>query len=71
MHFYYSPTHPDEYNWTSLYPVIEETQKRVEFLDVGCGYGGLLGKYYLFSEKLLSVVFGNLMKNEYQTKLCL
>lgn len=37
-------------DWSALYPQYfsnntEETQKRVEFADVGCGYGGLLGIY--------------------------
>lgn len=42
----YSPAHPDEYDWTTLYPYLKNEDyqsKKVEFLDVGCGYGGLLG----------------------------
>jgi len=38
-------------DWSILYPhhfrsnseQMLETQKRVEFADIGCGYGGLLG----------------------------
>lgn len=42
-------------DWSTLYPQYFqnngeqtlETQKRVEFVDVGCGYGGLLGNLFL------------------------
>lgn len=34
-------------DWSTLYPQYfsndQQTQKCVEFADVGCGYGGLLG----------------------------
>ncbi|XP_015605439.1 tRNA (guanine-N(7)-)-methyltransferase [Cephus cinctus] len=45
------PSSPDEMDWSSLYPeffLTTESQnedvstKKVEFADVGCGYGGLL-----------------------------
>ncbi|KAL6434477.1 hypothetical protein ACFW04_006103 [Cataglyphis niger] len=41
------PIKPELMDWSTLYPQYfsnntEETQKRVEFADVGCGYGGLL-----------------------------
>lgn len=44
-------------DWSTLYPQYfqsnaeqtSETQKRVEFADVGCGYGGLLGNFSFFS----------------------
>jgi len=46
------PITPDEVDWSEEYPILasptesdgtgEKTQRRVEFLDVGCGYGGLL-----------------------------
>ncbi|KAI7866182.1 guanine-N-7 methyltransferase [Spinellus fusiger] len=41
------PAKPSEMDWTKhypqFYPVKEgEVQKRVEFADIGCGYGGLL-----------------------------
>ena len=51
-------------DWSQLYPIYfkkpisseessSENSKQVEFADIGCGYGGLLGKYetsagYLF-----------------------
>lgn len=51
-------------NWSSLYPLyfsnkdIESKeksaqQKCVEFADIGCGYGGLLGMYIL----TLNIIF--------------
>lgn len=54
MHF--SPVNPEQMDWSSLYPDFsghklpgdgDSTDQRkqcVEFADVGCGYGGLLGK---------------------------
>ncbi|XP_032513580.2 tRNA (guanine-N(7)-)-methyltransferase [Danaus plexippus] len=43
-HCFEYPAHPDEYDWSNLYPILkkESSKKNVEFLDVGCGYGGLL-----------------------------
>ncbi|PRD21306.1 UNVERIFIED_CONTAM: mettl1 [Trichonephila clavipes] len=43
------PLTPDHMNWAPLYPKYfgEDASKlnaKVEFADVGCGYGGLLGK---------------------------
>ncbi|KAI3389682.1 hypothetical protein SNEBB_008940 [Seison nebaliae] len=35
------PLHPNDYDWTKLFPSIKSSEK-VQFLDVGCGYGGLL-----------------------------
>lgn len=35
-----SPIHPDQYDWSKLYPNIGDRQ--VEIADVGCGYGGFL-----------------------------
>lgn len=51
----HSPAHPGAYEWSQLYPDIgAETvtadadavvePKRVEFADIGCGYGGFLVK---------------------------
>jgi len=48
---YYSPIKPELMDWSTLYPQyfpnnneqMQEIQKRVEFADIGCGYGGLLG----------------------------
>lgn len=36
----YSPSHPSLYDWSKLYPTIDSN--KVEFADVGCGYGGFL-----------------------------
>ncbi|CAK1545282.1 unnamed protein product [Leptosia nina] len=45
-HCFEYPAHPDEYDWSELYPIIKNNEdyknSKVEFLDVGCGYGGLL-----------------------------
>lgn len=37
---FFSPSHPKEFDWSTLYPNIGTNQ--VEFADVGCGYGGFL-----------------------------
>ena len=37
------PSTPDHIDWSLFYPDFEPaTSKGVEFLDIGCGYGGLL-----------------------------
>ncbi|CAH2251049.1 tRNA (guanine-N(7)-)-methyltransferase [Pararge aegeria] len=43
-HCFEYPAHPDDYDWSNLYPVLktDKSKGKVEFLDVGCGYGGLL-----------------------------
>lgn len=47
---YFSPSHPSEYSWEDLYPNIGSN--KVEFADIGCGYGGFLVKLgELFPEK--------------------
>lgn len=44
-----SPVCPEEMDWSELYPHFftgdssEKQSSRVEFADIGCGYGGLLG----------------------------
>lgn len=48
---HYSPAHPDEFNWSELYPEIG--QNKVEFADIGCGYGGFL------------ITLGNLFPEKY------
>ena len=46
---FYSPTTPDGMDWSTLYPAFFANQDvscqkaQVEFADIGCGYGGLLG----------------------------
>lgn len=42
-------------DWSKLYSdyistTSEDRIKEVEFADVGCGYGGLLGKFFLSSK---------------------
>ena len=45
----YSPASPDQMDWSSLYPAFFDSQDascekaKVEFADIGCGYGGLIG----------------------------
>lgn len=41
-----SPVSPAAWDFASLYEGAKEGQE-VEFLDVGCGYGGLLGNFLL------------------------
>lgn len=36
------PTEPDSFNLDKLYPAYSGSGQRPEFLDVGCGFGGLL-----------------------------
>lgn len=57
--FVHSPAHPADYDWSALYPAIgdassdiDDAQRRVEFADIGCGYGGFLVKLgELFPER--------------------
>lgn len=43
-HCFDYPAHPSEVNWKEYYPEYESYSppKRVEFADIGCGYGGFL-----------------------------
>jgi len=41
-HTFEYPTSPEQMDWGSLYPDWTKQQQEVRFLDVGCGYGGLL-----------------------------
>lgn len=54
-HVFDYPTTPEEMNWNTLYPPSKLTNsRRVEFLDIGCGYGGLLvALSKMFPEKLM------------------
>lgn len=49
------PDSPDEMDWSTLYPEVppledvkkmedKSSLKKVQILDIGCGFGGLLGK---------------------------
>ena len=53
--FFPSPVSPDAMDWRTLFPAffpaktdiaenLETKCSKVEFADIGCGYGGLLGK---------------------------
>lgn len=47
------PVTPDDIDWKLFYPIYNQT-KQVEFLDIGCGYGGLLIELStLFPESLM------------------
>ncbi|XP_058840160.1 tRNA (guanine-N(7)-)-methyltransferase [Topomyia yanbarensis] len=39
-HSFDYPVRPDDYDWSQHYPTIGD--RRVEFADIGCGYGGFL-----------------------------
>nr|CAG4641137.1 EOG090X0BSB [Eulimnadia texana] len=41
-HCFDYPVSPDEMDWTALFPQIKELNSKVQFADIGCGYGGLL-----------------------------
>lgn len=54
-----SPVSPDEMDWRRLFPAFypkndnkgtcktaDERSAKVEFADIGCGYGGLLGNLF-------------------------
>lgn len=47
--FLLSPVCPEKMDWSKLYPDFfsgnpsERETPQVEFADIGCGYGGLLG----------------------------
>lgn len=53
---YCSPVKPELMDWSVLYPhhfqsnaeQSPETQKYIEFADIGCGYGGLLSNLFFF-----------------------
>ena len=55
----YSPVSPDEMDWRTLFPAFypekddkgtgkmaDKGSAKVEFADIGCGYGGLLGNLF-------------------------
>lgn len=52
--FCLSPVCPEEMDWSQLYPRFfpgkpsEDKTHQVEFADIGCGYGGLLGDLTFF-----------------------
>jgi len=52
-----SPVCPAKMDWSVLYPKFfeqssensETASTEVQFADIGCGYGGLLGRFYLIN----------------------
>jgi len=51
-HCFDYPVSPMEYDWSSLYP--DNPKAKVDFADIGCGYGGLLIQLSpMFPDKLM------------------
>lgn len=75
-----SPVCPEDMDWSQLYPEFfsdhQSTQKaaQVEFADIGCGYGGLLGMgwssnpWYFLTIVTLTPVFIILMLTNTNTQ---
>lgn len=63
------PLNPSCMDWDKLFP--DAGDKKVEFLDVGCGYGGLLGNTLLFLIQVsLSPIYDSLILGlELRTKV--
>ena len=59
----FRPTRPEDMDWSTIYPGLVpatgsgEAGPRVEFLDVGCGYGGMVGKSQIQSRSSCSCSF--------------
>lgn len=50
IHLYVlSPVSPDAMDWSGLYPQMK-ADERVEFADIGCGYGGLLCMHFFLND---------------------
>ena len=45
-------------DWSPFYPKIFDKEKTVEFADIGCGYGGLLGKTAFWVENWVYLLSG-------------
>ncbi len=64
-----SPVCPEQMDWSQLYPEYfrplggslkpDKHNAQVEFADIGCGYGGLMGNLCLFNllEKISKYLF--------------
>jgi len=54
-HSFDYPVTPEEMNWSAVFPNYSgETGRGVDFLDIGCGYGGLIVNLSpLFPDKLM------------------
>jgi len=39
------PVSPNSMDWSGLFPKMASVEGKVEFADIGCGYGGLLGTF--------------------------
>lgn len=73
VEYNFSPIKPDLMNWNSLYPFYfpfnkeskedNDAKKCVEFVDIGCGYGGLLGIKIFFI--LYCIIFHYLLLIKY------
>lgn len=50
-----SPINPKEMDWSQFYPE-KKADERVEFADIGCGYGGLLGMREMYTSMTNSLV---------------
>ena len=64
MCFNFSPVDPTSFDWgehfgspTSEEPPAKKQKYEVEFADIGCGYGGLLGKHNLITGSKYAFVF--------------
>lgn len=50
-----SPVRPSDYNWINHYPTLaDDSSNSIQFVDIGCGYGGLLGRQLRKLHVLLS-----------------
>lgn len=58
------PAHPDVMDWSSHYPKSNINTKKIEILDIGCGFGGLtITLSTLFPTKVILAM-------EIRTKVC-
>ncbi|XP_055390086.1 tRNA (guanine-N(7)-)-methyltransferase isoform X2 [Condylostylus longicornis] len=52
-HSFEYPSCPSDFDWSTLYPEIKNSNQMIEFADIGCGYGGFLVTLSeLFPDKL-------------------
>ncbi|KAG0732756.1 hypothetical protein G6F23_014006 [Rhizopus arrhizus] len=71
------PAEPSLMDWTRHYPEFYpakegQVQKKVEFADIGCGYGGLLiALAPLFPEKLMLESRRFVYKSQDNIRMCL
>eukprot|EP01147_Barroeca_monosierra_P005840 gene5840-9043_t len=54
-HSFNDPVRPSDYNWINHYPTLaDDSSNSIQFVDIGCGYGGLLGRQLRKLHVLLS-----------------